>query len=336
MTPPDCPTSELNGLERLAQDALALWDMPQGARARLMNLSENATFRVDAPGGVASVLRIHRSDYNDAQAIASELAWIRALGQAGALRVPGVIAGRNGRLVQQGQGPGMRRAQHMVMFEFLAGQHLDEAGDLVPGFEQLGAIAARAHLHAETWQRPAGFRRRAWDLEAVFGPHAPWGDWRAAPGVTPDIRARLERVETRLRARLGAYGMGPGRYGLIHADMRLANVLVDAAGPRLIDFDDCGFGWFLYDFAAAVSFVETDPRLPALRRAWLRGYEGLRPLAPADRAMMGSFVMLRRMALLAWIGSRAGAPEPRALAPHFAQGTADLGAAWLSAEGTAD
>jgi hypothetical protein len=42
---------------------------------------------------------------------------------------------------------------------------------------------------------------------------------------------------------------------------------------------------------------------------------------------------LRRMALLAWIGSHMEAPEPRALAPDFATNTEKLGEAWLRAEG---
>ena len=38
--------------------------------------------------------------------------------------------------------------------------------------------------------------------------------------------------------------------------MRLVNSLVGQEGTRLIDFDVCGHGWFLYDFAASVSFIE--------------------------------------------------------------------------------
>jgi Ser/Thr protein kinase RdoA (MazF antagonist) len=111
--------------------------------------------------------------------------------------------------------------------------------------------------------------------------------------------------------------------------MRLANLLTDRSGTRLIDFDDCGFGWFLYDFATGISFMEDDPRVPALKAAWMRGYEKVSPLTEADRNEIDTFVMLRRMALLAWIGSHIEAPEPQALAPDFARVTAELGAAWL-------
>ena len=38
--------------------------------------------------------------------------------------------------------------------------------------------------------------------------------------------------------------------------MRLADSLVGQEGTRLIDFDVCGHGWFLYDFAASISLIE--------------------------------------------------------------------------------
>ncbi|MEL0058294.1 MAG: phosphotransferase, partial [Alphaproteobacteria bacterium] len=99
---------------------------------------------------------------------------------------------------------------------------------------------------------------------------------------------------------------------------------------RLIDFDDCGFGWFMYDFAAGISFMEEHPQVPALREAWLDGYRAVRPLAREDEVEIDSFIMLRRMALLAWTGSHAGTDLARSQAPHFAAGTARLAEAYLA------
>ena len=44
--------------------------------------------------------------------------------------------------------------------------------------------------------------------------------------------------------------------------MRLANLLVDGRDVSVIDFDDCGFGWFMYDLGSSVSFIEHDPTVP--------------------------------------------------------------------------
>ncbi len=111
--------------------------------------------------------------------------------------------------------------------------------------------------------------------------------------------------------------------------MRLANLLVDGEKVTLIDFDDCGFGWFGYDFAAAVSFYETAPEVPAWRQAWLSGYRRLRHFGEEDEALLEAFVLLRRMALLAWIGTHAETPLAQSLVRDFAPDTARLAAPYL-------
>ena len=316
---------------------LHLWHLPEGAGARLINVSENRTYLVEAPG-FRAVLRVHRPGYQRRAAIESELAWLAALSGEGSdrfdhigavpqngratLQTPAPIAGRDGRFLQ-GTDP------VMVLFEFIEGETPSE--DAPPAiFETLGGLAATLHQQARDWVPPAGFERPSWDAAAVFGAEAAWGNWRAAPHVTPAIRAVLETAETRVQERLGAFGCSPDVFGLIHADMRAANLLVEGDSVRLIDFDDCGFGWFLYDFAAAVSFIETRPDLGALKAAWLRGYRRVAPLSHHAEEMLDTFVMLRRLALLAWIGSHAEAPEPQALAPDFARDTAALAERYLT------
>ena len=84
----------------------------------------------------------------------------------------------------------------------------------------------------------------------------------------------------------------------------------------MIDFDDCGFCWFLYDFATTVSFFEDHPQVPELKDAWVEGYRSVAPLAAADEAELDTFVMLRRLLLVAWIGSH----------HEFATEAAELGA----------
>ena len=319
----------LEHLEGLANQALALWDLPQGARARLINVSENATYLVEAPDGHKSILRVHRAGYHMRRAIECELAWIDALGSDGGVATPGYYTGKNGAVIQSATAPGLADPRFLVLFHFVDGDAPREEGDLRAGFEELGAIAARCHNHVLGWEKPAPFERLTWDVEAVFGAEPTWGDWRDAPEVTPEVARVLERVEATIRLRLAAYGKADERYNLIHADMRLANLLINDTGTRLIDFDDCGHGWLMYDFAAAISFIEDDPRIPDCKTAWLKGYQSVRALSDADLAELDTLVMLRRMALLAWIGSHIEAPEPQALAAGFAATTAHLGQKWL-------
>ncbi len=139
----------------------------------------------------------------------------------------------------------------------------------------------------------------------------------------------LDRLDAALWRRLGEYGQTPERYGLIHADMRLGNLLVNGDRVSLIDFDDCGFCWFAYDFAAAISFHETHKAVPALKASWLESYRAIRPLDAEDEAALDAMVMLRRMALLAWIGSHAETSLAQTHVEGFAEGTAELAERFL-------
>lgn len=320
---------QLKYMERMANAALPLWPVPPGAVARLINVSENATYLVEADG-YRSVLRVHRPAYHSHRGIAQELAWSRALSDDGMVLTPPPIPGLDGALVQEGRVDGLSEPRLMVMFEFAPGRQPDENDDLVAPFEGLGAIAARTHIHSRGWQKPEPFERLTWDADTVFGPQANWGNWRDAPNVTPEIRAMLEETEALIYRRLLAFGKGPDRYGLIHADMRLANLLIEGETTRLIDFDDCGLGWFLYDFATGISFMEDHPAVPDLRRAWVKGYRSVYSLSDEDEDEIDTFVMLRRMALLAWIGSHIEAPEPQALAPDFAANTLKLAVKYIA------
>lgn len=311
--------------EDILRAARQRWDVPRDATATLINVSENLTYRLEA-GEWLRILRVHRPGYHTRTGIESELAWLAAVRAQTGLSTAAAVPGRDGRLVQEAS---LDTARHLVLFEHLGGRHFAPGEPMEPLFRRLGEQTARLHAHAKGWTRPDWFERLAWDEAAVFGPCATWGDWRAAPNVTPETRGVLEQVEEAVTQRLAAYGKGTDHYGLIHADLRLANVLAEGNTLHLIDFDDCGFGWFGYDFAAAVSFMEDDPQIPALQAAWVAGYRKVRVLPEADVAMLDSFVMLRRMALLAWIGSHMDSTEPQALAPHFAAGTARLGARYL-------
>lgn len=300
---------------------LDLWQQTAGGRATLINLSENHTFRVDAPGGT-TVLRLHRPGYQDAASIRSELAWLAALSRDTDLPVVRPLPASNGELLQE-----VLPGRHGVLFAFEPG--MEPAQGTPDLFRTLGRFAATAHRHVETWQRPPDFTRPSWTADTTLPADGLWGDWRSAPGAAA-VRPMLERAERRLHQVLADYGRSPDRFGLIHADMRLANLLVEGARTTLLDFDDCGFGWFVYDLAAALSFIETSAVVPVLQAAWIEGYTTVRPLTQTDLDILPAMILLRRMVLLAWIGTHAETQLAQSQAPHFAAGTARLAEAWLT------
>lgn len=325
----------------VARFALRHYDIGTDATLRLLNLSENATYLVE-DGGTQSILRVHRQNYHQPHEIESELNWLQALHTDSDVTVPTVVPARDGRRVVTVEGDETGGiARHIVQFGMVAGAEPDEGTLTLDDFHTLGRITAALHDHSQRWKRPAGFGRFSWDWEHSLGASPRWGRWQDAEGVGPAERQVLERAQALLHDRLHAYGTGPDVYGLIHADLRLANLLVDpdsagpagSAGITVIDFDDCGFGWYFYDFGTAVSFIEHDPALPEWQDAWVRGYRTRRDLPASDEDMLASFVLLRRLLLLAWMGTHSHSRESATKAISYAAGSCELAERYLRSHG---
>jgi Ser/Thr protein kinase RdoA (MazF antagonist) len=302
---------------------LPSYGLAANASLRILNQSENTTWIAGAEP-TQIILRQHREGYHTRSEIASELDWLAALQATPGLRCPRPLPSREGTLIHRIDN------RYTVAFALIAGREPVPGDDLRPWYANLGQTTAQLHDHARCWPRSAGFTRKRWDCDTILGPDPHWGDWRKAPGLTPDASAVLERLSADLCLRLTAYGTGPEVFGLIHADLRLANLLIDGDGLWVIDFDDCGFGWRMYDFAAAVSFIETDARIPELADLWCEGYRQAGTLTKTDEAILPVLVMLRRILLTAWIGTRADSDTAQALGrAEYTAGTADLAERFL-------
>lgn len=323
--------NQLACLLELAHGSMKHYDLPDGLAVELLNLSENATYRIEhKAGGQKWALRIHRDGYHSREAIASELAWAIDLRNAGVVTTPVPIRGHDGELIQRVIHPRLPRPRNAVLFEWETGAEPGIDEDLTGPFEVLGEVTARMHRHVKQWRRPPGFKRLTWDFETSLGEAAPhWGRWRDGMGVD---RARAElfaRTVARIGERLARYGKGEDRFGLIHCDLRLANLLIDGSEVKVIDFDDSGFGWFMYDAATPVSFYEHEPQVPALIDSWVSGYRKVIDLSPEDEAEIPTFVMLRRLLLVAWIGSHHETELARSMGLPYTEGTVGLCEAYL-------
>ncbi len=316
--------AQLPILLQLAEIATRNYALPGGLTVTLINLSENATYAVQSPDGQRWALRIHRDGYHSRTAIASELAWLQDLRAKEVVVTPVPVPGRDGEIIQLVGHPAMKNPRHVVLSEWESGSEPGIGEDLGKPFEVLGEAAARMHRHTRDWQRPSWFSRPVWNFETALGNTPHWGRWRDGLGMDLEKTRLFGRTGDLIERRLAAYGQGPDRFGLIHCDLRLANLLIDQGQVKVIDFDDCGFSWFMYDAATPVSFYEHEPQVPDLIEAWKTGYRRAGRLSAADEAEIPTFVMLRRLLLVAWIGSHAETDLARSMGMPYTKGTMAL------------
>jgi Ser/Thr protein kinase RdoA (MazF antagonist) len=290
-------------MTQIARLAASHYGISPDCRLHQYTLTENWTFRIDTGSADPAVLRIYRPGGRSAVEIHSELAWMGALRRESPTLLPDVISTPNGgQVLEIVREPALTRC-YCVLFSCAPGREPAE-DQLATWFPQLGAITARLHQHARAWTVPSWFQRPRWNLTTTLGDRPHWGSWQASV-TDAEERRELHRLAQVVMSRLRRFGDGPERFGLVHADLRLANLLVDGERITLIDFEDCGFSWYLYDLACALTFNEGRADVSELINLWVDGYRQVEPLSQEDEAEIDTFLMLRRLMLSAYAGLRA-------------------------------
>jgi Ser/Thr protein kinase RdoA (MazF antagonist) len=286
----------------LASAALARYSADSSSRLEFVRHGENTTYRVLRPEGDWA-LRLARPGYQSIDAIRSEITWMRSLNEKG-VSTPAVIPGRDGDIVQVvPHRDGSVRAA--VAFTWAEGLPLPEV-DSMGAWTRLGEIMARIHEHGQRWRKPRSFVRPAWDVEALVGDSPRWGDPFPPDVWSAEDTRVLQAARETVRERLHAVGQSDDRYGLIHADLGFENVLVQRGGSTIvIDFDDSGPSWYLYDLASALYPFEDESGFAERKQALVAGYRSVGHLPDEYVHELRTLLMARRLATLGWTFTRA-------------------------------
>ncbi len=315
-------------MKRITEKALALWGMT-GAGCNLFAARENHVFRVEWQG-TAYALRLHRVGYRSDAELLSELTWMNALSEAG-LSVPAAIPAADGRFLRVIDGA---QVDVLTWLDGVpmgkTGQAL-EIGNRVAFFERLGRETARLHEASDAWELPPVFTRVHWDREGLLGDTPLWGRFWEHPSLSVEDKALFAKARSCAAQDLQTLEDGLD-YGLIHADLVRENILIRGEDLQLIDFDDAGFGFRLFDLATTLLKNRAEPDFAALRRALLTGYRAVRPL---DNAALDLFMLLRSLTYVGWIISRMDEPGSAARSQRFIKTARETSLTYLQDKGYA-
>ncbi|APG49244.1 phosphotransferase enzyme family protein [Phaeobacter porticola] len=280
-------------------NALSLWGLTD-AGYNLVAARENAVYKVETPTDVFA-LRLHRQEYRTNVELDSELHWMKAISDGG-LSVPSPIPSKTGDVMHMVDGV------QVDVLDWLSGDTLDavliksDAKTRVALFQTLGQDMARLHDICDTWQRPLGFSRCAWDIDSLLGDAPLWDRFWDNPGLTAKDRYLFHTFRHKTRTDLADSAKNLD-YGLIHADLVAANVMVDGTGLHFIDFDDGGYGYRVFELATALLKHIDAPDYGDLKQALICGYTSTRPI---DLATLDLFMALRATTYVGWNITRMG------------------------------
>ena len=329
--------TDIDGAKRVVARALGRYGVTGEAVVTFVKYRENYVFRIDEKAGTYA-LRLHRQGYRSDAEILEELELLTALTAAG-VSVPRVRPTTDSELFCV-IADDDKDAHQVDMLEWIPDAvPLGDIGEAFLGesvvdpatFHDLGALIAELHSTATTLQRDRRPARPAWDADGLVGERPVWGDPRRAFEDGAAGRDTIDRAISLLHAELEAYGTQPGRYGPIHADFTPENVLVDVAGHlTVIDFDDSGEGFFLFDLATAAFFYLPHPRFDDIVEALLAGYHSIRPLGRDDLALWRPMLLARGLTYLGWAADRRGDETSVFIFEHLRPLLLDLAAEFVA------
>lgn len=305
-------------LLEVAKKAAAQFGLAEHCEPTLINYRENAVYKVSDPKTKATfALRVHRFGYQTEASIQSELEMGRILNRND-ISSPVSVAAPDGSEVIKVNHAELDGPRYCSLLNWMSGEMLAEGEDvatLVETWGKLGEINARVHKAFDNADLPAWFERQIWDEDGLAGKSCIWGDYHDCKGLTGEQVSILENAEGKVRRTLAMASRDKPEFGLIHADLMPSNVMVDGDELRVIDFDDSGFGWRVYELATSLFVQELEEYRPQLIEAWVQGYRKVLELSDESLALLPSLIMARRLKIFGWMSTRAEAPIVQELGP---------------------
>lgn len=311
------PLDHAEEVQKQAEVALERYDL-RGARLDFLKKGrERWLFRVSHPFGGDFLLRIYQPNYvkqdqllRAERMLHSQLLWLEALRKEMGLSVPDPISAIDGQLTNRIFVEGSLKPWISVLLRWVPGRSKG-LGKMDPAdLSMVGSYMARLHWHSERYSVPKDFVRPRWDWDGLSGELRPL--WKAGKKLYSESEMTLfHTTAEHIQRNLGELRESSEVFGMIHRDLNPGNLIFHEGNVSAIDFDCCGWGYYLYDLALPLLSLEKrhGDRCEPLQNALLEGYQRVRPLSESYiRKYLDTFIAMR---MLARVTRRVSTGDPR-------------------------
>ena len=224
------------------------------------------------------------------QRLMSIVEWLAALRRDTDLLVPKPVPNKQDNLISQ------LEDRCCVLFEWLDGEPVSR--NMSPQVaRQIGEIMAKLHLHAVNY-RPNNYNGDRFNYDYFFG-SASWWRTKAKERLKNDYESLIPAIEKAKRL-LSSMEKSPEQFGMIHSDLHFSNVISNEEQYAVIDFAECGMGYYLMDIAVTESEFKDYDSADELISAFKVGYQNCRGYFP-DHENIKTFGVISSLLLLEWI-----------------------------------
>lgn len=305
----------------IAEFALRRWDLAP-TEMRWLGQGSKVVIRVTA-AGADYALRMHPPGSVNETWLRSELNWLSWIRRETDLLAPLPVAARvdgNEELLIELRHDLLPQpaVAHATLFDFIEGE-VKSARDLRRAdVSCVGEYLGKLHRLAQ-FTAADGYDGPRLTWEGLFGANSPYASPTANDLIGEEQRAVLDELAARLRNTLSRLDSRADASGLIHADLLAKNIVFREDAIAALDFEFCGWGYFLYDLAPLLWQLkgERAADYPELEEAIWRGYTSVVPAAENDRELLEPFIAARQFASIRWLAANLQIPTLAVAAPSL-------------------
>jgi len=285
----------------IARNAVKEYDF-NSVKLEFIKQLENTTFKLSTEQG-NFLLRVYCGLQNTVQDIESEakiIEYIRIFNNYGYQKP---IYNNSNNFVSIGEASGISKPVSMLSWidSPIIGHQVND----LSLFEKLGKLIATIHNQLAEWQKPADFQRPVLDADGLIGKNGAFGyanlGYRYFDRETVNL---FESVYNRLIDFQSVAGKETNIFGIIHSDLHLKNVIFHQNSLIPIDFDDSGYGYYIYDLAVILANYWGVTEYSKIETNLLQGYRSIRKLSIDIENQLSLFMAARYICVALFLAGK--------------------------------
>lgn len=263
---------------------------------------ENTTFKLSTEQG-NYLLRVYSGLHNTIQDIESEAKIIEYLSSFNIYYYQKPIRNNFGNFVSIGEAAGIYKP--VSILSWINSPPIGNEIKDISLFEEVGKLIAHIHNKLANWQKPVDFHRQRLDINGLIGDDGAFGyanfGYRYFERETVKI---FELVYQRLAEFEALAGKEIDVFGIIHGDLHLNNLILHKNTLAPIDFDDSGWGYYIYDLAVILAKEWGKEEYPEIKTNLFQGYKKIRKIPLEIEEKLKLFISVRYICVALFIAGK--------------------------------
>ncbi|NJL79808.1 MAG: phosphotransferase [Richelia sp. SL_2_1] len=284
----------------IAYNAIQQYDF-KSTKLELIKHLENTTFKLLTEQG-NFLLRVYCGLHNTVQAIESEAKIIEYLSNCDNYQYQKPIPNRYHKFVSIVEAVGI--SKFVSILSWIDSPTLINRVDNLSLFNEIGKLIAHIHDELYDWQQPANFHRPMLDADALIGNKGALGYANLGYKYFDRETVNLFELVYQRLIDFQAVITKEKNFGLIHGDLHLNNIIYHQNTLVPIDFDDSGWGYYIYDLAVILATHWGMTEYSEIKTNLFQGYRTIKEISVDMENQISLFIAARYVFIALYLAGK--------------------------------